>query len=126
MSKSPLSSDDVPARAAAQPEALVGHVMTVLPAMTTWPRSVVVNRGANVRSANAAPGTRMAATRSTAIATTHARIARAQHSLGVSAICRTIRRLGAAGGSPAEARTERQPARNVRRPCLLTAVDAPD
>src|SRR4029079_12980448 len=53
-----------------------GHVRTVLPAVTTWPRSVVLKRGANVRSAKAVGAS--------APQTTRAPTTRTQSSLVVS------------------------------------------
>src|SRR3954471_24190525 len=53
MAKSPLSLVDAPARAAVHADPVPGQVRTVLAAVTTWPWSVVVNRGANARSAAA-------------------------------------------------------------------------
>ena len=69
MSKSLLSVVVVPAWAFLHAVPVPWQVRTVLPAVTTWPRSVVLKRGAKVRSAEAdgasAAATARAATRTT-------------------------------------------------------------
>src|SRR4051794_24371406 len=69
MAKSPLSLVDVPARAAVHADPVPGQVRTVLAAVTTWPWSVVVNRGANARSA--AAGDAVSASPATAVMRAH-------------------------------------------------------
>jgi hypothetical protein len=64
MSKSLLSVVVVPAWAFLHVVPVPWQLRTVLPAVTTWPRSVVLKRGAKVRSAEA-DGASAAATAST-------------------------------------------------------------
>src|SRR5215211_3823644 len=54
MSRSPFVVDEVPPWTLRQLVPVPGHVRTVLPAVSTWPRSVALKRGAKVRSAEAA------------------------------------------------------------------------
>jgi hypothetical protein len=65
-----LSFVDVPARAAVQAEEPPEQVITVLAATTTWPRSLVVKRGANDRSADAT-GAAISQSRSAVPTATH-------------------------------------------------------
>src|SRR4029079_2503994 len=71
MSKSLLSVVVVPAWALLHVVPVPWQLRTVLPAVTTWPRSVVLKRGAKVRSAEAdgasTPATTSTPTRSPAI-----------------------------------------------------------
>src|SRR5215218_8045586 len=93
MSRSPFVVVDVPPWTARQVVPVPGHVRTVLPALSTWPRSVALKRGANVRSADAGGASAAHAAIATARPVSHRRVVR--RTTPVSAHARTRPEPGA-------------------------------
>src|SRR5919107_3986817 len=76
MSRSPFVVVEVPPWTARQVVPVPGHVTTVLPALSTWPRSVALKREANVRSADAGGASTAGAAIATATLVSHRRVMR--------------------------------------------------